>query len=84
MDAELIEIRDFLAGHLPFDLLPEEVLEQLPRQLAVRYFRRGTPFPPDDEDSPALYIVRRGAIDLRDERGELIGKLAEGLSLIHI
>jgi len=78
MDAELIEIRDFLAGHLPFDLLPEEVLEQLPRQLAVRYFRRGTPFPPDDEDSPALYIVRRGAIDLRDERGELIGKLAEG------
>lgn len=78
MDVELVEIRDFLAGHHPFDLLPEEVLERLPRQLSVRYFRRDTPFPPDDGDPSALYIVRRGAIDLRDERGELVGKLAEG------
>ena len=78
MDVELIEIRDFLASHHPFDLLPDEVLRLLPRQLSVRYFRRGTPFPPPDADQPYLYIVRRGAIDLRDERGELIGKLAEG------
>jgi len=78
MDVELIEIRDFLAGHHPFDLLPEEVLGQLPRRLSVRYFRRGTPCPTDDPDQPYLYIIRRGAIDLRDERGELVGKLAEG------
>ena len=78
MDVELIEIRDFLASHHPFDLLPEEVLRHLPKQLSVRYFRRGTSFPPADADQPYLYIVRRGAIDLRDERGELIGKLAEG------
>ncbi len=78
MDIELIEIRDFLADHHPFDLLPDEALGQLPRQLSVRYFRRGIPFPPDDADRPYLYIVRRGAVDLRDERGELVGKLAEG------
>jgi CBS domain-containing protein len=78
MDVELIEIRDFLASHHPFDLLPEEVLEHLPKKLSVRYFRRGTPFPPEDADQPYLYIVRRGAVDLRDERGELISKLAEG------
>lgn len=78
MDVELIEIRDFLASHHPFDLLPEEVLRNLPKRLSVRYFRRGTPFPPEDADQPYLYVIRRGAIDLRDERGELIGKLAEG------
>jgi len=78
MDVELIEIRDFLASHHPFDLLPDAVLGQLPRRLSVRYFRRGTPCPPDDTDRSDLYIVRRGAIDLRDEHGELIGKLAEG------
>lgn len=78
MDVELIEIRDFLASHHPFDLLPEEVLEHLPKQLSVRYFRRGTQFPPDDADQPYLYILRRGAVDLRNERGDLISKLAEG------
>lgn len=78
MDVELIEIRDFLASHHPFDLLPDEVLERLPKQLSVRYFRRGTQFPPTDADQPYLYILRRGAVDLRDERGELISKLAEG------
>jgi len=78
MDVELIEIRDFLASHHPFDLLPEEVLERLPKKLSVRYFRRGTPFPPRDDEPACLYIVRRGAVELRDERGELVGKLAEG------
>ena len=78
MAIELIEIRDFLASHHPFDLLPEEVLEQLPRRLSVRYFRRGTPCPQDDTDRSYLYIVCRGAVDLRDEHGELVGKLAEG------
>jgi len=78
MDVELIEIRDFLADHHPFDLLPDEVIGQLPCRLSVRYFRRSTPFPPDDADRPYLYVVRRGVLDLRDERGELVGKLAEG------
>ncbi|MGQ9659768.1 MAG: cyclic nucleotide-binding/CBS domain-containing protein, partial [Thermochromatium sp.] len=78
MDVELIEIQEFLASHPPFDQLPEETLARLPRRLSVRYFRRGTPFPPEATDSPCLYILRRGAVELRNPRGELIGKLAEG------
>jgi CBS domain-containing protein len=78
MDVELIEIRDFLASHHPFELLPEEDLERLPKKLTVRYFRRGSTFPPKDADRPYLYILRRGAVELRDDRGELVGKLAEG------
>lgn len=98
MDVELIEIQDFLANHAPFDQLPEATLGRLPRLLAVRYFRRGMPFPPPDRDSdsattpesaahrdkpegteePCVYILRRGAVELRDEQGNLVAKLAEG------
>ena len=40
MEIELIEIRDFLASHHPFDLLPEEELDVLPRALELSYVRR--------------------------------------------
>ncbi|MBK1721120.1 putative nucleotidyltransferase substrate binding domain-containing protein [Thiocystis violacea] len=78
MDVELIEIQEFLASHPPFDQLPQEALERLPKRLSVRYFRRGTEFPPSEAEQPCLYILRRGAVELRDPEGELIGKLAEG------
>lgn len=78
MDVELIEIQEFLASHPPFDQLPSQTLERLPKRLSVRYFRRGTPFPPADADQPYLYLIRRGAVELRDPQGELVSKLAEG------
>ncbi|MBV5310717.1 CBS domain-containing protein, partial [Chromatium okenii] len=78
MDIELIEIKEFLTRHPPFDQLPMAVLTRLPKQLTVRYFRRGSPFPPIDAAPPQLYILRKGAIELRNAQGELIGKLAEG------
>ncbi len=78
MEIELIEIRDFLAQRPPFDTLPEERLNQLPEALQIRYLRRGSAFPPADADGDYLYIVRSGAIELRDEKGKLHGKLAEG------
>jgi CBS domain-containing protein len=78
MDVELLEIQEFLASHAPFDQLPPETLERLPKRLSVRYFRRGTPFPPGDADQPYLYLIRRGAVELRDPQGELVSKLAEG------
>lgn len=78
MDVELIEIRDFLAAHHLFDVLPEAVLARLPKALSVRYLRRGGVFPPPSAEKQALYLVRRGAIELRDAAGELIDKLGEG------
>ena len=78
MDVELVEIQEFLASHPPFDKLPPETLERLPKRLSVRYIRRGSVFPPLDADQPYLYILRRGAVELRDAQGDLVGKLAEG------
>jgi CBS domain-containing protein len=78
MDIELLEIREFLAEHPPFDALPEDILDRLPRELAVRYLRRGSAFPPQDVSESFLYLVRSGAVEFRDAQGELIGKIAEG------
>jgi CBS domain-containing protein len=78
MDVELIEIRDFLARHAPFDRLPEQTLDALPKRLQVRYFRRGLAFPPEDDENACLYVLRRGAVEIRDAEGNLVSKLAEG------
>jgi len=78
MEIELIEIREFLAALHPFDALPDEGLDRLPKMLSVRYLRRGTPVPPSDADARYLYIVRQGAVETRDRRGDLIAKLGEG------
>jgi CBS domain-containing protein len=79
MHAELSDIHDFLTQHPPFSLLPSQVLQSLPTQLKVRYFRRGSQFPPQDE-SPTqfLYLVRTGAIEWRDQQGHILDKSAEG------
>ncbi len=78
MDIELVEIRDFLASHPPFDQLPGEALEQLPKSMSIRYLKRGSAFPPADPDQSYLYVVRQGAIELRNDDGDLAGKLGEG------
>ena len=67
MEIELVEIRDFLAQRPPFDVLPEEQLNQLPKILDIRYLRRGSDFPPSDSDQSYIYIIRSGAIELLDE-----------------
>jgi len=77
MAAELWEIRDFIAGVAAFHGLPERALETLPPRLTVRYFRRGRPFPPGDV-GPGLWVVRSGAVAVRDADGDLIDKLGEG------
>jgi CBS domain-containing protein len=78
MEIELIEIREFLASLHPFDALPDDVLDRLPKMLSVRYLRRGTPVPPPDSDRDYLYIIRQGAVETRDRSGDLIAKFGEG------
>lgn len=78
MEIELVEVRDFLAHHSPFDQLPSPVLEQLPRSISIRYLRRGTAFPPQDTQDAFLYLICTGAVELRHQDAVLIDKLAEG------
>lgn len=78
MEIELVEIRDFMARRPPFDALPQDILNELPKSLSIRYLRRDSDFPPADADGAYIYIVRSGAIELRDAHGALCEKLGEG------
>jgi CBS domain-containing protein len=78
MEIELVEIRDFLAQRPPFDVLPEEQLNQLPKHLDIRYLRRDSNFPPRDGQRSYIYVLRSGAVELLDEEDNLVEKLGEG------
>lgn len=78
MEIELVEIRDFIAEHHPFELLDIDQLNALTQKLEVRYLRRGECFPPKGNSYPCLYILRTGALELRDLDNNFIGKLGEG------
>ncbi len=75
MEVELIEISQFLAGHNPFSYLTEETLNKVTQDMEIQYLRRGSTFPPIEN---FLYVVRSGAIELRNQEGALCEKLAEG------
>ncbi|WP_122262842.1 putative nucleotidyltransferase substrate binding domain-containing protein [Ornithinimicrobium cerasi] len=77
MDVELAEVRDFLAGHAPFDVLPDAVLEDLPRRCTLRYARRGTEILRAGERNDRLLVVRSGAVDITDE-GQVVDRVGAG------
>jgi len=75
MEVELIEIRQFLEQRNPFNYLSQELLDELPKDIEIRYLRRGSEFPPKQG---SLYVVRSGAIEIFDTKGDLCEKLGEG------
>ncbi len=77
-DTELAEVADFLSRHAPFDALPEAVRRALPRRMTSRYYRRGSRLMSVGADSDDLYLVRSGAIEIRDADGGLVRQGAEG------
>lgn len=78
MDAELAAVCDFLAHHPPFDALPPETLARYARTLDVVYARQGEVVLEVGRKSEHLYVVRSGAVELRDPEGRLIDRLGEG------
>lgn len=81
MDVELLEVRDFLAVNPPFDQLPDAVLDRLPALMTTRYVRRGEEILTLGEPNDEFYVIRSGAIDLRDEGDNLVERAAEGSSM---
>ena len=77
MEIELREIHDFIARHPPFHLLTPDQLAALIPHVSIRYLRRGQPFPPARVEEASFYLIRSGAVELRDAQGRLIDKLAE-------
>jgi CBS domain-containing protein len=78
MDVELLEIRDFLAAHHPFDQLPDGSLSSLVGKIEIRYFKRESTVLEPEQQIDHLHILRSGAIEVTQPDGELLARLGEG------
>ncbi len=78
MDVELLEIRDFLAAHHPFDQLPDGALSNMVGKIEIRYFKRGNPVLEPGQAIDHLHILRSGAVEVTRSDGELLARLGEG------
>ncbi|GEM74476.1 DUF294 nucleotidyltransferase-like domain-containing protein [Vibrio sagamiensis] len=78
MDAELLEIYNFLAKYPPFNDLPEEVLTRVTEGVEISYFRQDTPIIHNGDNIEDLYVVRSGIVEVYRRKGELYNRLDEG------
>ena len=78
MQAELIEIRNHLTQHSPFDEMPEEFLDRIVSSIEIAYFRAGTDILKLDEPNTNLHYVRSGAVEIYRRSGELYNRITEG------
>jgi len=77
---EPAEIRDFLALHMPFDMLPPKELENLAGRLTARRYPQGTVIVPLGSEHNVVYILLAGAVDIFDGAGTLVDRDDPGSS----
>ncbi|MDO5502906.1 MAG: putative nucleotidyltransferase substrate binding domain-containing protein [Actinomycetia bacterium] len=80
MDAELLEVQEFLVKHAPFEALPESVLRELPRKLTTRYYKRDTEIVGAGQHNDEMFVLRSGAVEVRDANGGLVDQYDTGRS----
>ncbi|WP_407332586.1 DUF294 nucleotidyltransferase-like domain-containing protein [Enterovibrio sp. 27052020O] len=78
MEAEQIEIAAFLKQHAPFNELPEEVVDDVAKQVEIAYFRAGTQLYEYGVPINDLCVVRSGVLEIYRRNGELFNRLSEG------
>lgn len=77
--AELAAIGEALSQSVPFDALPDEVLDDVVAKIEITYHSEGERFVAGEAHS-GLRILRSGAIELKDSSGQLIDRLGENES----
>ena len=75
---ELPEIVRFLKRLPEFDFLGDAELDHAARSVNVAYYRQGSDLLTIGKPNNELHIIRSGAVELRNEDGDLVTRLAEG------
>ncbi|OCP91624.1 DUF294 nucleotidyltransferase-like domain-containing protein [Vibrio parahaemolyticus] len=78
MEAEQLEVLNFISQHPPFDELPEEQLKKIVIHAEVAYFRQGTDILKFGDTIRDLYMVRSGAVEIYRRKGELYNRIDAG------
>ncbi|HCE2187933.1 TPA: cyclic nucleotide-binding/CBS domain-containing protein [Vibrio parahaemolyticus] len=78
MEAEQLEVLNFISQHPPFNELPEEQLKKIAIHAEVAYFRQGTDILKFGDTIRDLYMVRSGAVEIYRRKGELYNRIDAG------
>ena len=78
MEAEHVEILNFLRRFPPFNELPEEELSIVAQHTSVGYFKAGTQILEFNQLIDSLHVIRSGSIETYQRNGELFNRLTEG------
>ena len=78
MEAEQLEVLNFISQHPPFDDLPDEHLRNIALNVEVAYFREGTAILKVGDTIRDLYLIRSGEVEIYRRKGELYNRFATG------
>ncbi|RJX75413.1 cyclic nucleotide-binding/CBS domain-containing protein [Vibrio sinensis] len=78
MEAEQLEVLNFISQYPPFDDLPEEHLKNIAMNAEVAYFREGSDILKFGDTIRDLYLVRSGVVEIYRRKGELYNRIDAG------
>ncbi|RDL43048.1 cyclic nucleotide-binding protein [Marinomonas piezotolerans] len=78
MEAEQIEIAEFLGRFPPFSYLPENTRQRVACSIEIGYYRENTDIFTFGEEIHDLCVVRSGAVEIYRRNGNLYNRLSEG------
>ncbi|PSU36301.1 DUF294 nucleotidyltransferase-like domain-containing protein [Photobacterium lutimaris] len=78
MEAEQLEILNFISQYPPFKVLPEESVKEIAHSIEVAYYRADTMILNFGDEIHDLYIIRSGAVEIYRRKGELYNRIDEG------
>ncbi|MEG3079835.1 DUF294 nucleotidyltransferase-like domain-containing protein [Halomonas sp. 5021] len=78
MDVELLEIRQHMGQHPPFDRLSDSLLDEIASSVEVSYFKTGSDILALNETMSDLCYIRSGAVEVYRRQGDLYNRLGEG------
>ncbi|WP_305455097.1 DUF294 nucleotidyltransferase-like domain-containing protein [Photobacterium leiognathi] len=78
MEAEQIEILNFISQYPPFDNLPEAQQHELAMEIEVAYYRANTMILNTGDSIHDLFLIRSGSVEIYRRKGELYNRLDEG------
>ncbi|MEM7611682.1 MAG: DUF294 nucleotidyltransferase-like domain-containing protein [Pseudomonadota bacterium] len=74
---EIPEITRFISTLPGFDALDDAIISNAASAISISYFKSGNKILAIGDHNKALFVVRSGAVELRDEQGELDTRLGE-------
>jgi CBS domain-containing protein len=80
MSNPLADVENFLAETPPFDLLDPVLRHRAAASIEAVYRRKGTVLLEIGDRNETLYLLRRGAVEAHDAKGNLVGRYGEGES----